>query len=198
MNVDAWGAYDKMNEIEPGRLTARWSKLTRVFLGEFSWGGSLLLKCAVLGVGVCFIYWVGWPQPSLPPVSMPSIAQPGILSSKANQSGSADLTHEASSVSSLRAKVVVQPLQSVAEKEIGETVEGTTFIVDLNDGTSAELEHLPGIGAVLAERIVAHRTSHGAFQRVEDLVLVPGIGEKRFQQLRPFVGVRASTSRMGS
>jgi len=189
-----------MNGIEPGRSTALWSKLTRVSLGEFSWGGSLLLKCAVLGVGVCFIYWAGWPQPSLPPASMPSIAQSGILSSHPHsiRSGSVDLTHEAATVSSLRAKEIVQPLQAVAEKEIDETAEDTAFIVDLNDGTSADFEHLPGIGAVLAGRIVAHRASHGDFKRVEDLVLVPGIGEKRFQQLRPFVGVRASNSRMGS
>ena len=100
-------------------------------------------------------------------------------------------------VSSLREKEVVQPLQAVAEKEIGKTTDGKAFIVDLNGGTSAELENLPGIGAVLAGRIVSHRASHGDFQRVEDLMLVPGIGEKRFQQLRPFVGVRASTSRMG-
>jgi len=129
---------------------------------------------------------------------MPSIAQPGIHSPQTTQSGLVDLTHEAAPVSSLRAKEVVQPLQAVAEKEIGETAEGAACIVDLNDGTSAEFEHLPGIGAVLAERIVAHRASHGAFQRVEDLVQVPGIGKKRFQQLRPFVGVRGSTSRIGS
>jgi len=198
MNVDGWSAYDKMNKIEPERSTAGWSKLTRVSLGEFSWGGSLLLKCVVLGAGVCFTYWAGWPQPSLPPASMPSIAQPGILSSHTTHSGAADLTHDAAPVTILPEKEVIQPIQTVIEKEIGETAEGTAFIVDLNDGTSVELEHLPGIGAVLAGRIVAHRASHGAFQRVEDLVLVPGIGEKRFQQLRPFVGVRASTNRMGS
>ncbi|MDH4193244.1 MAG: helix-hairpin-helix domain-containing protein [Nitrospirota bacterium] len=198
MNVAGWDAYDKMTKIEAGRSTALWSKLTRVSLGEFSWGGSLLLKCAVLGAGVCFIYWAGWPRPSLPPVSMPSIVQPRIPASHPTQSGPVDLTHEAAPVSSLRKKEVVQPLQTVAEKEISKTAEGTAFIVDLNDGTSVELEHLPGIGAVLAERIVAHRVSHGAFRRIEDLMLVPGIGEKRFQQLRPFVGVRASTSRMGS
>ena len=197
MSLAGWGA-DMMNEIEPERSTAECLKLPDAHSGGLSWGSSLLLKCAVLGVGVCFIYWAGWPQPSLPPASMPSLAQPGILSSKVNQSGSADLTHPVAPVSSLREKEVVQSIQAVTEKEIGKTTEGTAFIVDINDGTSAELEHLPGIGAVLAGRIVAHRDSHGAFQRVEDLVLVPGIGEKRFQQIRPFVGVRASTSRMGS
>jgi competence ComEA-like helix-hairpin-helix protein len=113
-------------------------------------------------------------------------------------SGSAGHTHEAAPVFSLHEKKVVQPIHPVADGEIGQTWESTAFIVDLNDGTSAELEHLPGIGAVLAGRIVAHRVSHGAFRRVEDLVLVPGIGEKRFQQLRPFIGVRTSTSGMGS
>ncbi len=199
MNVAEWRAYDKMTKIKAGRSTAGWPKLTYVSFGELSWGGSLLLKCAVLGAGVCFIYWVGWPQPSLPPVSMPSIVQSRILPSHPHpiQSGPVELTNQAAPVSSLREKEVVQPLQAVTEKEIGKTTDGKAFIVDLNGGTSAELENLPGIGAVLAGRIVSHRASHGDFQRVEDLMLVPGIGEKRFQQLRPFVGVRASTSRMG-
>lgn len=91
----------------------------------------------------------------------------------------------------------VAPLQAATDKKFGQTGEGTAFLVDLNDGTSAELEHLPGIGVVLAGRIVAHRASHGAFRRVEDLMWVPGIGEKRFQQLRPFVEVRPSVNGMG-
>jgi competence protein ComEA len=155
------------------------------------------LKCVVLGAGVCFVYWVGWPQPTLPPVSVPPTPQPGFLSSDTIQPGSAGHTHEAARVAPIRGKEVVQPVHAVGDREISQTGAVTAFIVDLNDGTSAELEHLPGIGAVLAGRIVAHRVSHGAFRRVEDLALVPGIGAKRLQQLRPFVGVRESSSGIG-
>lgn len=186
-----------MSETEPGKSAARWLGLPDVYTGKFSWGGSLFLKCVVLGAGACFVYWVGWPQPTLLPVSVPSTPQPGFLSSDTIQPGSADRTHEAAHVAPLRGKEIVQPVHAGEDGGIGQTGEVTTFMVDLNDGTSAELEHLPGIGVVLAGRIVAHRVSHGAFRRVEDLVLVPGIGEKRFQQLRPFVGVREPSSGIG-
>ncbi len=187
----------RMNGMEPWKSAVRWLKWSGVYSDGLSWGGSLFLKCAVLGVGVCFVYWVGWLQPSIPTVSVPPSHHPGFLSSDTIQPGSAGHTHEAARVAPIRGKEVVQPVHAVGDREISQTRAVTAFIVDLNDGTLAELKHLPGIGAVLAERIVAHRASHGAFRRVEDLVLVPGIGKKRFQQLRPFVAVRKPTSGIG-
>jgi competence ComEA-like helix-hairpin-helix protein len=188
-----------VNEFEPQKPAARWLVWPGVCSGKFSWGGSLFLKCAVLGVGVFFVYWVGWPQPGLSTISVPSSSRPGFPASDTTQTGFAGRIHEASHVAPFRGKevAIVQPVHAVEGREIGQTREGTDFIVDLNDGTSAELAHLPGIGAVLAGRIVAHRVSHGAFRRVEDLALVPGIGEKRLQQVRPFVGVREPSSESG-
>lgn len=48
--------------------------------------------------------------------------------------------------------------------------------VDINVATVARLTDLPGIGPVLAERIVAFRTENGPFRRLDQLVEVPGIG----------------------
>ena len=59
--------------------------------------------------------------------------------------------------------------------------------VDLNAATAIELEALPGVGPVLASRIVAHRDDHGPFATVEDLLDVPGIGEAKLAQLRDAV-----------
>ena len=171
-------------------------KLARVYSGEFSWGGSLFLKLAFLGLGVGFVYWAGWPQPSIPPVSVPSTRQSGILSADTIHSGPAGLAPVAVDVAPLSVKGASQSIDGVGEKAIGRSGGVKASIVDLNDGTSAEFKILPGIGAVLAGRIIAHRASHGAFRRVEDLVLVPGIGKKRFQQLRPFVTVRVQSSGM--
>lgn len=61
---------------------------------------------------------------------------------------------------------------------------GGTNRVDLNRAGVAELEALPGIGPVLAQRIVAHRTRHGPFNRLEDLLAVEGIGPKLLERLR--------------
>lgn len=62
--------------------------------------------------------------------------------------------------------------------------------VDVNTASATDLEALPGIGPVLAARIVAHREAHGRFERLEDLLEVEGIGPKLLARLRPVVQVR--------
>jgi competence protein ComEA len=47
----------------------------------------------------------------------------------------------------------------------------------------AELDALPGIGPVLAARIVEHRRAHGPFRRVEELRAVRGVGPRLFERL---------------
>jgi competence protein ComEA len=61
--------------------------------------------------------------------------------------------------------------------------------VDLNAATQQGLDALPGIGPVLADRIVAWRTQHGRFSSVDELAEVPGIGPKALERLRPLVHV---------
>ncbi|HCN78439.1 MAG TPA: DNA-binding protein [Verrucomicrobiales bacterium] len=65
----------------------------------------------------------------------------------------------------------------------------STALVDLNSATPAELERLPGIGPVLAIRIVEHRP----YRSIEELARVPGIGEKIILQLKPLVKTEVST-----
>jgi len=55
--------------------------------------------------------------------------------------------------------------------------------VNVNTADAAAMDALPGIGPVLAQRIVDHRTQNGPFQRVEDLQEVPGIGPAIFARL---------------
>ncbi|MEX0658270.1 MAG: ComEA family DNA-binding protein [Egibacteraceae bacterium] len=62
-------------------------------------------------------------------------------------------------------------------------------LLDLNRATPDDLEELPGIGPVLAERIVEHRDTVGGFGAVGDLRDVPGIGEKKFQSIAELVAV---------
>ena len=61
--------------------------------------------------------------------------------------------------------------------------------VDLNAATVAELDALPGVGPVTAGRIVAWRTAHQRFTRVEELGEVQGIGPKLLEHLRTLVRV---------
>ena len=60
--------------------------------------------------------------------------------------------------------------------------------VSLNAASVAELDELPGIGPVTAQKIVDYRTAHGGFESVDDLDAIPGIGAVRIDQLRDLVG----------
>jgi competence protein ComEA len=59
--------------------------------------------------------------------------------------------------------------------------------LSLNRATATELEALPGVGPVLAERIVAFREANGRFDVIEDLLEVPGIGEAKLAAIRDLV-----------
>lgn len=61
--------------------------------------------------------------------------------------------------------------------------------VDLNAADATALDTLPGVGPVLAARIVAYRESNGPFRSVDQLDEVSGIGDKLMEQLRPLVRV---------
>jgi len=60
-------------------------------------------------------------------------------------------------------------------------------LISLNRATAPDLETLPGVGPVLADRIVAFREQNGRFETVEDLLEVPGIGEAKLAALRDLV-----------
>lgn len=66
---------------------------------------------------------------------------------------------------------------------------GGATVVDLNTADAAALDTLPGVGPVLAERIVDWRTEHGRFTSVDELAEVSGIGDKLLSQLREKVRV---------
>ncbi len=67
--------------------------------------------------------------------------------------------------------------------------EETLGILDLNTATAQQLQTLPGIGAVLAQRIIDYRSAHGPFQTVGDLVNVSGIGEKKLEAIWDYVTI---------
>ena len=66
------------------------------------------------------------------------------------------------------------------------STEGTS-LVNINTAPSQELENLPGIGKVIAERIVAHREKYGPFRRPEHLMMVRGISDRKFREIRSLI-----------
>ena len=59
--------------------------------------------------------------------------------------------------------------------------------IDLNVANVKELQELPGVGAVTAQRIIDMRQKSGRFKRVEDLLAIRGISQKKLDAMRPYV-----------
>ena len=64
------------------------------------------------------------------------------------------------------------------------------LILNLNTATVKDLETLPGVGPVLAKRIVEFREKKGGFKRVEELLAIPGISERKWKVIREKVEVK--------
>jgi len=61
--------------------------------------------------------------------------------------------------------------------------------ININRASHSELMDLPGIGRVLAERIIEYRNAHGPYMRIEDVRNVSGIGERRFDTIKDKITV---------
>ena len=62
--------------------------------------------------------------------------------------------------------------------------------ININTATLDDLERLPGIGRKIAEAIIAFREENGPFRRAEHLLLIRGISEKRFADIRQFISTK--------
>ncbi|MGB9553591.1 MAG: helix-hairpin-helix domain-containing protein, partial [bacterium] len=62
--------------------------------------------------------------------------------------------------------------------------------ININTASASELESLPGIGPVLAQRIVDYRTQKGGFKSIEEIKEVSGIGDKKFEAIKDLITVK--------
>lgn len=137
---------------------------------------SLVIKAGMLFATVLLVAWIGWPTPHDPvPVT-------GVVSAEGEPSQTVSPRGEPTLVTRpTQRPTPVTPTAGRSQEKQGK--------LDLNRATAEELQGLPGIGPVLAQRIVDQRTTHGPFHTVDDLRDVKGIGKKRMDQLRPLVTV---------
>ena len=61
--------------------------------------------------------------------------------------------------------------------------------VNINTASAQELEQLPGVGKVIAERIVAYREQYGRFRRPEELLMINGVSDKKFRAIQAIIVV---------
>ena len=64
------------------------------------------------------------------------------------------------------------------------------LVLNLNTATLMELETLPGIGPVLARRIIDFREKKGGFRRIEELLVIPGISERKWKLIKDRVEIK--------
>jgi competence ComEA-like helix-hairpin-helix protein len=71
--------------------------------------------------------------------------------------------------------------------------------ININSASSEELQQVPGIGPVTADKILQMRKSYGAFKSVDDLLAVKGLGKKRLEKMRKYLTVgKASAAKQPS
>ena len=88
---------------------------------------------------------------------------------------------------------MARPLVDGEQLVVGQTSAGSNSEasgkVSINSATAAQLEALPGIGPVLAGKIVEYRSAHGHFAQLRDLLDVPGIGDAKYSALADAVAL---------
>lgn len=129
---------------------------------------SLLLKLGMLAVTIGIVLWMGWVRHV--PVQSLGVSTQERTAEFADASSQRDLGQNRA------ASATVVNLHDQA-------------LLDLNRATVDELEALQGIGAVLAQRVIAFRESAGQFRTIDDLRGVKGIGAKKFDRLKSLVTV---------
>lgn len=88
------------------------------------------------------------------------------------------------------ARMAARPVSVETERAVApEELAPEPLMVDINAAGAEELTQLPGIGAELAGRIVAHREEHGPFETIEDILEVSGIGEGKFAGFAAYITV---------
>ena len=79
----------------------------------------------------------------------------------------------------------VSNLEAISENSVIKTEKiRNQYPVNINQATKKEMEALPGIGPVIAQRIIDKRNRVGKFTRLEDLLKVKGIGPKTLQKMK--------------
>ena len=75
-------------------------------------------------------------------------------------------------------------------KMAGKTASAAQQLLDINSATAEQLQQLPGIGEKIAERIIKYREENGPFSKIEDLLNVEGIGEKKLEKIKPLIEIK--------
>ncbi len=142
---------------------------------------SLMIKAAMLAATVGLILWIGWPVP-----------QPHRLDPLPSQGPARGET--AWKLSGQRSIEVPRGEEASPSGDTESHVR-THSKLNLNRATLEDLQLLPGVGTILAKRILERREKKGNFHSVDELLEVKGIGKKRLDGIRPLILVATGPER---
>lgn len=134
---------------------------------------SLLVRLAMVALTMGIVCWIGW--------TIPASRDAEILHAEG------PLEVDRSPLPPVTPEVPLTPPSQGHVREFSRP--SAPLTLDVNRASQQDFERLPGIGSVLARRIVEYRESRGAFQDIEQLRRVKGIGKKTFERIRAFVAV---------
>jgi competence protein ComEA len=137
---------------------------------------SLLVRVAMVALTMGLVCWIGWTIPASRDAEMLHAEGPG----ETNQSPLLPVPPSTP-------EVQVTPPSQRHMREFARP--SAPLTLDVNRANQRDFQRLPGIGPVLARRIVEYRESQGAFHDIEQLRRVKGIGKKTFERIRAFVAV---------
>lgn len=101
---------------------------------------------------------------------------------------------DASSAAQAKASAYAKQTESSQQETYEPEPVEKAALVNLNTADEGLLETLPGVGPVVAKRIIAYRDSVGTFRTKEELMQVDGIGEKTFEKLQDYITVDDESS----
>lgn len=119
------------------------------------------------------------------------------IPSRSEQPSGGATPHGASSMASLpSADSRVAPSRTKGEKSGAHSSHSSNKFsdpsqgqVNLNTADASQLQHIPGIGPAMAERILAYRRTAGRFQSPDELLQITGIADKKYQKMKPYLTV---------
>ncbi|MET0513861.1 MAG: helix-hairpin-helix domain-containing protein [Nitrospiraceae bacterium] len=147
---------------------------------------SLLIKLAMLGATLCTILWIG---SSVPPKGPGSAQRTATIDRTVQPFPAAAAMPESAPEPVVQASPVPLPVMTEESTASVQTGGASVVRIDVNRATLSELTGLPGIGPTLAQRVIDYRRANGQFKKVDDLLLVKGIGRKKLERVRALVTI---------